>query len=197
MALRAAGPGRPPGVALLLNRRDPEPGRLDRRSRGLLTLDVAEAADPRATAVSEAGTGRYAPCSLVWLSPADSWLLAVRAGRAPELDAIAPGWHTLAHHELDDPLDARTAHLAAALRGFAPRTRADATARFQALIADHGGTSTPPVCIHEGAAPTVSSARVWMSADDIAWAHAPGPPCTTAFEDWTHLVAPDATREDA
>lgn len=197
MALRAAGPGRPAGVALLLNRRDPEPERAGRRSRGWLTLDVATAADPRVAALSEAATGRYAPCSLVWLSPAGSWLLAVRAGEPPELGAIAPGWHALAHHELDDPGDARTAHLANALRGFAPRTRADATSRLHALVADHGGTSAPPVCIHAVAAPTVSSARVWISAHDIAWAHAPGPPCTTAFEDWTHLVAPDAAQEDA
>ncbi len=188
MAVRAADAARPPGVALLLNRRDPEPGRAGRRSRGWLTLDVAAADDPRATAFAEAATGRYAPCSLVWLAPDDAWLLAVRAGRDPELTPIAPGWHALAHHELDDPDDPRTAHLTRSLAGFEAASRAEAVARLHALVTRHGGTSEPPVCIHEGVAPTVSSARVVIAGGSLTWEHAPGPPCTTPFEDWSTLV---------
>jgi hypothetical protein len=107
LAVRAGGATHAPGVALLLNRRDPEPGRAGRRSRGLLTLNVAAAADPRATALAEAASGRYAPCSLVWLSHDASWLLALRAGREPTLEPIAPGWHAITHFELDDAADAR------------------------------------------------------------------------------------------
>src|SRR5262249_24564811 len=132
-----------PGVAMLLNRRDPEPGRAGRRSRGLLTLDVAAAADPRATAEAEAATGRYAPCSLVWLSGGESWLLAIRHGREPTWEPIAPGWHAITHFELDDPTDERATWLLAQLARRPPASRAEAEARLAALIASHGGEGVP------------------------------------------------------
>src|SRR5262249_50964100 len=101
----------PPPVAMLLNRHDPDPGRPGRRPPGPLTVDVAAAPDPRATALAEAATGRYAPCSLVWLTGAESWLLALRAGHEPTLEPIPPGWHAITHFELDDPADPRAAWL--------------------------------------------------------------------------------------
>ncbi|HTR96709.1 MAG TPA: NRDE family protein [Candidatus Acidoferrales bacterium] len=188
LALRANTPDGGPAVALLLNRFDPEPGGAERRSRGLLTLDVAAADDPRALAWREAVTGRYAPCSLVWLSGRESWLLAIRAGRAPTLEPIAQGWHALSHFELDDPTDPRTAWLARRLTGFRPAARLEAQARLHALVTFHGDASGPPVCLHEGRAPTVSAARLWIAPGELAYAHAPGRPCTTAFEDRSALL---------
>jgi uncharacterized protein with NRDE domain len=183
-----APPSPATAVALLLNRHDPEPARAGRRSRGLLTLDVAAVADPRATALAEAATGRYAPCSLVWLSGEESWLLAIRAGRAPTLEPIAPGWHAITHFELDDAADARAAWLLAQLAGWRPAARAEAEARLRSLIASHGGPDAPAVCLHAGRAPTVSAALVWLAPGELAYRHAQGPPCVTAFEDWTRLA---------
>jgi len=177
-----------PAVAMLLNRFDPEPGRPGRRSRGLLTLDVAAAPDPRATALIEAATGRYAPCSLVWLSVGGSWLLSLRAGREPALDSIAPGWHAITHFELDDPADPRATWITGQLAGWRPGSRAEAEARLAALISSHGGGGAPAVCLHEGRAPTVSAAILWLTPSVISYRHAQGQPCVTAFEDWTQLA---------
>ena len=188
LALRPARVGSGPAVALLLNRHDPEPGRPGRRSRGLLTLDVAAAPNPARTAWREAASGRYAPCSLVWLSGGESWLLAIRAGRPPALEPIPRGWHALSHFELDDPADARTAFLARELHGFEPATRAEARARLRALIASHGDAGAPAVCLHGGRAPTVSAAMIGLSPETLEYAHAPGPPCVTPFEDQARLL---------
>jgi len=177
-----------PGVAMLLNRHDPEPGKAGRRSRGLLTLDVAAASDPRATAEAEAATGRYAPCTLVWLAGEEAWLLAIRAGQAPTFEPIAQGWHAITHFELDDPTDRRTTWLLQQLAGWRPESRAEVEELFGALLGSHGGRGAPPVCMHSGRARTVSAAMVWLAPAEIAYQHAQGPPCVTPFKDWTHLA---------
>jgi len=179
-----------PGVAMLLNRRDPTPAKAGRRSRGLLTLDVASAANPRERALAEAEIGHYAPCSLVWLSPHESWHLSIRPGRKPTLDTIAPGWHAITHFEMDDPADTRASWVLARLAGWRPASRADAESRLLAIITSHGGGGgAPAVCLHEGRAPTVSAAMLWLAPGETAYRHAQGRPCVTPFEDCTHLLA--------
>jgi hypothetical protein len=189
LAVRAGAAGRGPAVAMLLNRFDADPERSGRRSRGLLTLDVAASDDPLATARELAATGRYAPCSLVWLSGEEGWLLALRGDEAPELERIAPGWHALAHRELDDAADERTAWLAARLRGFAPSTRPEAAEGLRELLATHAAGSVPAVCLHEGRAPTVSAETLWIAPGELEYRHAQGRPCVTVFEDHTSLLA--------
>src|SRR5689334_5142645 len=108
----------PRGVAMLLNRRDTTPERPGRRCRGILTLDVAGASDPRERALAEAAIGHYAPCSLVWLSPAGSWHLSIRAGHKPSLDDINPGWHAITHFEMNDASDPRATSILARLAGW-------------------------------------------------------------------------------
>jgi uncharacterized protein with NRDE domain len=176
------------GVAMLLNRRDPTPARAGRRSRGLLTLEVASAADPRARALAEAQLGHYAPCSLVWLSATESWLLSIRAGRKPTLEPIAPGWHAITHFEMDDPADARATWALARLAGWRPSSRAEAEARLLAMISSHGGGAAPAICLHEGRAPTVSAAMLWLAPGETSYRHAQGRPCETPLVDWTHLL---------
>lgn len=177
-----------PAVAMLLNRRDPTPEKQGRRSRGLLTLDVVTAPNPRERALAEATIGHYAPCSLVWLSPGDSWHLSIRAGRAPVLDTIAPGWHAITHFEMNDATDPRATSILARLAGWKPKTRAEAEARLHAIITSHGSGSAPAVCLHEGRAPTVSAAALWFAPGELAYRHAQGRPCVTPFEDFTHLL---------
>jgi len=173
---------------MLLNRRDPTPAKPGRRSRGLLTLEVASAADPRSRALAEAQLGHYAPCSLVWLSATESWLLSIRAGRKPTLEPIAPGWHAISHFELDDPADARATWALARLAGWRPASRAEAEARLLAMLASHGGGAAPAICLHEGRAPTVSAAMLWLADGEAGYRHAQGRPCETPFVDWTHLL---------
>ena len=188
LALRAGGTGSDPAVAMLLNRHDPKPGQAGRRSRGLLTLNVATAAEPRERALAEAAIGHYAPCSLVWLSTTESWHLSIRHGRAPAIDAIAPGWHVLTHFEMDDPSDPRATWALQRLTGWKPPSRAQAEARLTAILASNGGGGAPAFCLHEGRAPTVSAALLWLAPGELSYRHAEGRPCVTPFEDWTHLV---------
>lgn len=178
----------PPGVAMLLNRRDATPQKSGRRSRGLLTLDVATAPNPRERALAEAEIGHYAPCSLLWLSAAESWHLSIRPGRAPTLEPIAPGWHAITHFELDDETDPRATWALQRLAKWRPPSRGEAENRLTAIITAHAHGAAPAFCLHEGRAPTVSAAMLWLAPGELAYRHAQGRPCVTPFEDWTHLV---------
>ena len=180
--------GGAPAVARLLNRRDPAPDKPGRRSRGLLTLDVAAAPDPRARALAEAEIGHYAPCSLIWLSPAESWHMSIRPGHPPTLKDIAPGWHVITHFEMDDPTDPRATWILARLAARKQTSREDTESRLISILGTHGGGSVPAVCLHDGRAPTVSSALLWLAPNELSYRHAQGRPCETPFEDWTHLV---------
>ncbi|MCC6348712.1 MAG: NRDE family protein [Candidatus Eisenbacteria bacterium] len=188
LAVRARTGHGEPGVAMLLNRRDPTPGKPGRRSRGLLTLDVASAPDPRERALAEAAIGHYAPCSLVWLSPSESWHLSIRAGQKPALASIPAGWHAITHFELDDAADPRATWALKRLADLRSPSRAEAEKRLAAILSSHGGGSAPAFCLHEGRAPTVSAATLWLAAGEISYRHAQGRPCVTPFEDFTALV---------
>jgi uncharacterized protein with NRDE domain len=117
LAIRTPSAGRSAGeegsdgssITLLLNRR-PLPGApLGVRSRGLLVIDVARSTEPRATALVEAASGHYGPCTLVHASPAACWWLAIPGDGPVRTGHIARGWHAITHAEMDDPAEPRTA----------------------------------------------------------------------------------------
>ena len=171
------------GITMLLNRR-PLPGvPPGTRSRGLLTIDVARASDPRATALAEAASGRYGPCTLVHASPTACWWVAFPGDGPARSGAIAPGWHAITHAELDDPSEPRTAWLMGQLAQLEERAAEPALARLAALLAHHGDASSPAVCLHEGRMQTVSAALVLIAPDRVRYRHAEGRPCTQPFVD--------------
>jgi len=192
----------------LLNRRDPAvqsspPGR---RSRGLLTLDVA-AAPEAATAtgwdrIAEDGLSRaalecalrsiardsYAPFSLVYASATSCWMVAIESS-APQIARIEPGWHVLTHREIDDPNEPRAAHLLADLRSRRPSSRLEAEQLVMERLRSHGDRGEPAVCLHEGVMATVSSSLVWMDQQGARYLHAEGRPCEHDYQERTGLLA--------
>jgi hypothetical protein len=192
----------------LLNRRDslfnhPPAGR---RSRGLLTLDVAMAPSeggPHAgddiaeddlaraalgRALESIARERYAPFTLVYASPTSCWMVALETEQ-PRVARIEPGWHVLTHREMDDPEEPRAAHLLAKLRDQRPGSRVEAEDLLIGHLRSHGEHGEPPVCLHEGVMATVSSSLVWMDEGGAHYRHADGRPCERAYEDRSGLLA--------
>ena len=170
-------------ITMLLNRR-PLPGAPPgERSRGLLTIDVARAADPLATARLEAASGRYGPCTLVHASPSACWWLAIPGDGPVRTGEIAPGWHAITHAELDDASEPRTAWLVGRLAGLDARAAEPALERLATLLAHHGDATSPAVCLHEGRMQTVSAALIALGRDRVVYRHAEGRPCTQPFAD--------------
>ena len=172
-----------PNVTLLLNRR-PLPGAPPgARSRGLLAIDVARAADPRAVALAEAASGRYGPCTLVHASPEACWWLAIPGDAPVRSGEVAAGWHAITHAEMDDPTEPRTAWLKVQLTRSSERATEPALGRLASLLAHHGDAVSPAVCLHEGRMQTVSAALIALSRERVRYRHAEGRPCTQPFVD--------------
>jgi hypothetical protein len=142
-------------------------------------------------ALWEAPAPGYAPFTLVYASAGACWLLAFDAD-GPRCRSVSPGWHVLTHTEMDDPGEPRTARLLAALAGFAPRSVEQAEQRLGDLLRSHGdpAAGVPPVCLHEGPMPTVSSATVWLAPGAARYRHAEGRPCEHPLRDMSALLLP-------
>ena len=170
-------------VTMLLNRR-PLPGAPPgARSRGLMVIDVARAAEPRAAALVEASSDRYGPCTLVHASPAACWWLAIPGDGPVRTGHIARGWHAITHAELDDTSEPRTAWLMGQLARLTERAVEPVLARLARLLAYHGDATSPAVCLHDGRMQTVSAALITLAPDRVRYRHAEGRPCTQPFAD--------------
>lgn len=180
-----------PRVVALLNRYDPSGGRVATRSRGLLTLDAAKAPEEalRERALQLVAAERYAPFTLLVASARECWMLVLHDG-PPRIVDVERGWHVLTHRELDDPSEPRAAYLVGRLREARPRDAADAEALTMGLLREHGGSGSPPVCLHEGRMRTVSSSVIAIGTDGVRYLHAEGRPCEHAYADRTRLLEP-------
>lgn len=157
-------------VIAVLNRRDGSglPVAKDRRSRGLLALDVATAPenfhhglDPggerreildriRSVAGDELGAASlarafsalweasYSPFSLVFASPGGAWVLSLEAGGSPRVRPVTGGWHVITHADLDDEREPRTARLLYELAYYRPLSMEKALQRTGDLLRSHG-----------------------------------------------------------
>ena len=178
-----------PNVTMLLNRR-PLPGvPPGARSRGLLVIDVARAADARAAALAEAASGRYGPCTLLHASPSACWWIAIPGDGPVRSGEIAPGWHAITHAEMDDPSEPRAAWLIGQLARLTERAAEPALARLATLLAHHGDAAGPAVCLHEGRMQTVSAALIALTRERVVYRHAEGRPCTQPFVDVASATA--------
>jgi uncharacterized protein with NRDE domain len=184
-----------PAAVALLNRRElPTPGPGAKRSRGLLTLEVAAApvSSARQRSLELVGQAAYAGFSLVYATPSECWIL-VNDGGPPRIVDVSPGWHVLTHQELDDPSEPRAAYLVQRLRQ-RPPAPAQAEETLAALLREHGEGGTPPVCLHQGRMVTVSSSLVRLDPSGARYLHAEGRPCEHAFQDQSRLLETTPTR---
>jgi hypothetical protein len=189
-------------VTALMNRR-PVPGDerdvMTLRSRGLLCLEVAcSTSDQSASFLDRAlallRRDSYAHCTLVGVGvDGEAWALHAGAGPGdPATTPVARGWHVITHQDLDDPAEPRTRWLMRRLEGEMPRSVEEAVELMMGLLRAHGDEQggAPPVCLHREIFPTVSSSIVALGvAGRERYLHAPGPPCTTEYRDFTPILS--------
>lgn len=180
--------GREAAIAML-NRR----GRIAApatRSRGLLTLDAARGHDP-AAAFEPLVRDLYAPFTLVMANPERCRVLAWDGERAT-MKEPSPGWHVQTHAEMDDAGEPRTAWLMKSLAAFLPRSADEARRGVIERLSRH---DDPAVCLHEGPVRTVSASWIELGSS-VRYEHAEGPPCQTAFKDYTSLLVSESVESE-
>ncbi|HVW02265.1 MAG TPA: hypothetical protein VHB77_18070, partial [Planctomycetaceae bacterium] len=114
----------------------------------------------------------------------------VEAGEELRLAVLNRGIHVIANGDLNDSHDSRLARV----RGFSETLRDSPwqnwSAEFRPMLGEHATEAAPPVCLHHGDRGTVSASVIALAADvhrSEYW-YAPGPPCTTAFENFSPLL---------
>jgi len=167
----------------------PDPAR---RSRGLLVLDAlaygkaAEAAD----ALSRLPAGAYNPFNLLLADAEDVFTLVYED--APRVVALEPGVHVVGNVDPDDRDVPKVDRLLRRAERAAREQPGDVLDALADVCRGHDGGNGPlsDTCIHAGGYGTRSSTLLWLGepATRSEWRFADGPPCTTAYDDVSHLL---------
>jgi hypothetical protein len=183
------------GMVIALSNRHVGSEDPERRSRGLLVLDLLASHDPLEAAArlkDELAARAYNPFNLV-MADGRSASFARSEGVRTSL-SIAPvtaGVHALANGDLDDPSDARVRR-ALTLMGLPPPLDVEAAkGKLIAAARDHGNGGEA-LCRHGTEAGTVSSTLIALGRDahrPPLLLHAAGPPGETPFEDLSPLLS--------
>ncbi len=163
----------------------PDPSR---RSRGeipvdLLTIDPALVPEHLAAL----GPGLYNPVNVLWVAHDRALVAHVDDSGPVRVVDLKPGTHVLTTRDVDDERLPKVAMLMAGLER-AIGSGADAAATMtgmRAMLASHVSASDSPVdaaCIHGDVYGTVSASTLVVGNGLLAYEHAPGRPCVTAFE---------------
>ncbi len=198
------GLGRTGLFAAVTNRRCEEPDP-SRRSRGLLVMEAlaAGSAEAAARAVERQDGSTYNPFNLFLADRERAF--AVTCGTRMRTLPLDPGLHVVGNAPLDGPEVAKVERL----RKRAERAASAAPDRLldelSSVCSGHEGGAEPleDACVHAGPYGTRSSTLLRLAEDDrgSALRYADGPPCTTAYGDFTPVLrelGPDAwfARED-
>jgi uncharacterized protein with NRDE domain len=166
----------------------PDPAR---RSRGQLLVDLlgAGSAHEAAACAAALGRGLYNPFNLFLADPLDAF--AVVYEDAPTLLPLAPGVHVVGNADPDAravPKIRRTLERAERVAAGPAEAIRDGLA---AICRTHGDDPDPKgdTCVHLGAYGTRSSSLLRLGAAGDRLEHAAGPPCISAYEDFTPLLS--------
>lgn len=162
-----------------------------RRSRGQLVLDVLATASAREAAEQAArlAPGHYNPFNLFVADEEDAFAV-VYEGR-PALLPLGPGVHVVGNADPDArdvPKIRRTLERAEQVAAGPPEGVRDGLA---ALCRTHGDDPDPKgdTCVHLGGYGTRSSTLLRLGPAGDRLEHAAGPPCTSAYDDFTPLLS--------
>jgi uncharacterized protein with NRDE domain len=163
------------------------------RSRGLLVMDLLgqcrNANDANALASHELEQRRYAGCNLVCADVRD--LHVIHGGDFLRAQPMPPGIHVLTTGLVNNEADRRIAFGLSWLKSQPWRRVQDWLPTLEEFCRMPAGEGRPAMCWREDGRGTVSSTLVVLrdSLAASAYWHAQGPPDTTAYQDFTPLLA--------
>jgi len=171
------------------------------RSRGLLCLDALKrlsAEEALAFVREETAQPRYNKFTFLCLDKKHAYRVHFDNSRQIEVAELGPGLHVLVNYELKDSADTeyqrqslerserRQQRALEVLHGFSPRTPEEAIEKLKIIFKDH----EREMCQHRGGFGTVSSSIVAISdSGPKVFLYARGSPCTTPYQDFSHIFA--------
>jgi uncharacterized protein with NRDE domain len=177
--------------AAITNRRceAPDPSR---RSRGLLVLEALGAASAAEAADAALATPAHAYNPFNLFVADASRAFAITYGTAAKCLELAPGAHVIGNTDLTLPAPPKLARLGGQVERLAAAPGLRLLDQLAELCRGHDGGGAPgdDACVHAGRYGTRSSTLLRLAADEDASTllFADGPPCRTAYHDFTPLL---------
>jgi len=189
-------------VVGLLNRRRLEGLDPNRRSRGLLCLEILQTSSPldAVERLRDIPGDAYNGFNILVADARQAFVATTpalpslhRPSDHVQVDSLPPGVHLLTNLALNDPTCPRIAKSSELFRKVALPARGAVAAvvePLRAILSDHTTALDPrtdvidTLCVHRGGYGTRSSSIVAITADGrLRYWHAPGPPCVTKFSE--------------
>ena len=162
-----------------------------RRSRGCLVLDALAAGGAREAAdrVASLGPDLYNPFNLFVADAREAF--AVVYERTPRRVALEPGVHVIGNVDPNACEVAKVARTRARAQAVAHGPQERIAEGLAAICRSHDASGDPltSVCVHRGEYGTRSSTLLRLGGARGLLHHADGPPCTTAYRDFSSLLA--------
>jgi uncharacterized protein with NRDE domain len=161
-----------------------------RRSRGLLVLDALEAhsAEEAADSMTRLPRDAYNPFNLMLADGRDAFVVSYQG--KPRVAVLDRGPHVIGNADPDARSIPKLARLLESSRAAIRGSSQDALEALAGLCREHGAGASPleDTCIHAGGYGTRSSTLLRLGTLEPAWWFADGPPCRTAYEDFSPLL---------
>jgi len=181
------------GVFAGLTNRSAGPAEPERRSRGLLVLDVLEARSASEAAARLEGLSPrlHNPFNLL-VADREAAFLATALDEV-KVHVLEPGVHVVGNGDPAGPTEPKVARQRAEARRAAAEPPGDALEALADLCRGHRPAQAAPLehtCIHTDGYGTRSSTLLVLGEDesDSALRYADGPPCRTPYIDFTPLL---------
>ncbi len=177
----------------IANRNSLLPHNPSRRSRGRLCLDLLKAESCR-KARSLAGRippARYNPFYLIAADRRTAFLLSVEADTT--VRDLEPGVYVLTNSGLNRGDDRRRAQAWRRLLRMKSKAEPPSIKEWAGLLSDHGEGPGDALCLHERKRGTSSSTLLYLHRrlKQSRYIFADGPPCSSPFVDYSHILTHD------
>ena len=173
----------------------------DRRSRGLLVLDVLgfEKAAAVEREMREGLEGTYNPFHLLYADGHETFLTCLREEGA-ETQRLDPGVHVVGNRDADDPGSSKVRRIRDEVEALDPRQPfADLMRGLTDVLRSHADPSVPleNTCVHTPDYGTRSASILASAGPERGFWYADGPPCETEFRNVTRLLDTLSRHESA
>jgi uncharacterized protein with NRDE domain len=167
------------------------------RSRGLLAVDLLGCESSKVAvdlAYREVTQGGYAGCNILCADRDGAYV--IHAGNWPQVVPLAPGLHVLTMNDVNDSRDPRILHARKWLAKSSYETANQCVDALQKLCAQNGSDG-PVICLRGPLGGTVSSSIIALRSPltRTLYLHAQGPPDTTPYQDYSHLMQELASKQ--
>jgi uncharacterized protein with NRDE domain len=173
----------------IANGKSPRSVDLDRRSRGLLCLDLLKnpSSEDAVSQISKNVENQYNPFYLIIADKVSGY--AVEYKEQIEVHPVTPGLHIMTNQGIDVNQDPRRRRILETCQDTLNQELLPSPEEFKKILGDHGEHEGTPVCIHSETGGTRSSTLLYLRdrIRDSKYYFSEASPCQSDYRDYSAL----------